>query len=82
LLVFMRLVRTEGGTSSGYISASAAALEDEWGVAASDLAPSGKVWVGNQEWTAATDATDVIKAGEEVKVIGVYGDVLKVEKVF
>ena len=79
-IVFVRLVRTEGGASSGYISASEAALEGELGVAASDLAPSGKVWVGSQEWTAATDATDVIRAGEEVKVIGVYGDVLKVER--
>ena len=79
-IVFMRLVRTEGGASSGYISASEAALEGEWGVAASDLAPSGKVWVGSQEWTAAADASDPIKAGEEVKVIGVYGDVLKVER--
>ncbi len=79
-IVFMRLVRTEGGASSGYISASEAALEGEWGVAASDLAPSGKVWVGSQEWTAAAAASDPIKAGEEVKVIGVYGDVLKVER--
>ena len=79
-IVFVRLVRTEGGASSGYILASEAALEGELGVAASDLAPSGKVWVGSQEWTAATDATDVIRAGEEVKVIGVYGDVLKVER--
>ena len=76
----MRLVRTEGGASSGYISASEAALEGEWGVAASDLAPSGKVWIGSQEWTAAADTTEPIKAGEEVKVIGVYGDVLKVER--
>ena len=62
-LVFMRLVKTEGGTSSGYISASEADLEEEWGVATSDLAPSGKVWVANEEWTATTDATDVIKEG-------------------
>ena len=79
-VVFMRLVRSEGGASSGYISASEAALDGEWGVAASDLAPSGKVWVGSREWTAAADTTDVIRAGEEVKVIGVYGDVLKVER--
>ena len=79
-IVFMRLVRTEGGASSGYISASEAALEGEWGVAVSDLAPSGKVWIGSQEWTAAADTTEPIKAGEEVKVIGVYGDVLKVER--
>jgi membrane-bound ClpP family serine protease len=78
----MRLVRTEGGTSSGYISASEAELEEEWGVATSDLAPSGKVWVANEEWTATTDATKVIKEGEEVRIIGVYGEVLKVERLY
>ena len=81
-LAFVRLVRTEGGTSSGYISASEAELEEEWGVATSDLAPSGKVWVANEEWTATTDATDVIKEGEEVKIVGVYGEVLKVERLY
>ncbi len=79
-LAFVRLVRTEGGTASGYISASEAALEGEWGVAASDLAPAGKVWVDSQEWTATADTNDPIRAGEEVKVIGVYGDILKVER--
>ena len=79
-LVFMRLVRTEGGASSGYITASEAELEEEWGVATSELAPSGKVWVANEEWAATTDATDVIKEGEEVRVTGVYGEVLKVER--
>ena len=79
-LVFMRLVRTEGGASSGYITASEAELEAEWGVATSDLAPSGKVWVANEEWAATTEATHVIKEGEEVRVTGVYGEVLKVER--
>ena len=82
LLGFMRLVRSEGGSSSGHLSASEAALEGEWGVAASDLAPSGKVWVADEEWTATTEATDVIRKGEEVKVLGVYGDILRVERLY
>ncbi len=81
-VVFMRLVKSEGGSSSGYISASHAALEGEWGVAASDLAPSGKVMVNDEEWTATTDSGDVIREGEGVKVIGVYGDVLKVTPLY
>ncbi len=81
-LVFIRLVRTEGGTSSGYISASQGALEGEWGVASSDLAPTGKVLVADEEWTATTEAGNVIRQGEGVKVIGVYGDVLKVAPLF
>ena len=81
-VAFMLLVRTEGGSSSGYISASQAALEGEWAVATSDLAPSGKVWVANEEWTATTEAGDVIRRGEEVKVLGVYGDILKVARLY
>ena len=79
-VAFMRLVRTEGGTSSGYLAEEKAALVGEWGVTVSDLAPSGKVWAANQEWTATTETTDVIKEGEEVRVTGVYGDVLKVTR--
>jgi membrane-bound ClpP family serine protease len=81
-LVFMHFVRTEGGSSSGYITASKGALEGEWGVVASDLAPSGKVLVADEEWTATTEAGDVIRRGEEVKVLGVYGDVLKVARLY
>lgn len=81
-LVFMRLVKSEGGSSSGYISASQAALEGEWGVAASDLAPSGKVWVADKEWTATTETGDVIREGEEVRVLGVYSDILKVARLY
>ena len=81
-VAFMLLVRPEGGTSSGYITTSEAALEAEWGVAVSDLAPSGKVWVANEEWTATTEAGDVIRQGEEVKVLGVYGDILKVARLY
>ena len=81
-VAFMRFVRTEGGTSSGYITTSEGALEGEWGVAESDLAPSGKVWVANEEWTATTEAGDVIRRGEEVKVLGVYGDILKVARLY
>ena len=80
LLGFMRLAKREGGGPSGYISPSEAALQEEWGVAVSDLAPSGKVLVADEEWTATTDTTDVIREGEEVKVMGVYGDILKVER--
>ncbi len=81
-VIFMRLVRSEGGSSSGYISEEEAALESEWGVAASDLAPSGKVWVADEEWTATTDAGDIISEGEYVKVLGVYGSVLKVARIY
>jgi len=82
LLVFMRFVRSEGGSSSGHVSAPEAAMVGEWGVTASNLAPSGKVWVDDKEWTATTEATDVIREGETVRVLGVYGDILKVERIY
>lgn len=79
---FIRFVRTEGGTSSGFQAEEAALLEGQWGVALSDLRPSGKVWVSNQEWTAATDPGVNIKEGDEIRVVGVYGEVLKVKKLY
>jgi membrane-bound serine protease (ClpP class) len=82
LFGFMRLARRDGGAPSGFVSPSDAALEEEWGVAASDLAPSGTVWVADKEWTATTDDGDVIREGVEVRVLGVYGDVLKVERLY
>ena len=79
---FIRFARTEGGTSSGFQSEEATLLEGQWGVAVSDMQPSGKVWVANEEWSASTDPGGLIKEGEEVRVLGVYGEVLKVEKLY
>ena len=82
LLSFMRMARKDGGAPSGFVSPSQAELAEEWGVVASDLSPSGKVWVADKEWTATTDTSGVIRKGEEVRVLGVYGDVLKVERLY
>ena len=82
LALFLRLSRADTGTSHGYASASdeALELEEEWGEAVSDLAPTGKVWVAGKEWTATTDTSDVIRKGEEVRVLAVYGDILRVTR--
>lgn len=80
-LVFMvRMAKSGGGSSSAYINASEGELEGEWGEVISDLKPSGKVLVAGQEWTATADAAKVIKKGEEIIVISVYGEVLKVAR--
>ena len=79
---FIRFARTEGGTSSGFQSEEAVLLEGQWGVAVSELRPAGKVWVANQEWSASTDPGVIIKEGDEVRVVGVYNEVLKVEKLY
>ena len=50
------------------------------GVAVSHLAPSGTVWVADKEWTATANPGDVIHEGDEVRVIGVYGSVLKISR--
>ena len=57
-------------------------IEGQWGVAVSDLRPAGKVWVANEEWSASTDPGVTIKEGDEIRVVGVYGEVLKVEKLY
>ena len=79
-ILFIRAVRSEGGTSSGYQSDDEIFLEGQWGVATSDLAPSGTVWVANKEWSATTAPEVLIKEDEEIRVTAVYGQVLRVEK--
>ena len=79
---FVRFARTEGGTSSGFQTEEAMLLEGQWGVAVSELGPAGKVWVANEEWSASTDPGSFIKEGDEIRVVGVYGEVLKVEKLY
>ncbi len=81
-VLFIRFVRTEGGTSAGFQTEDELNLEGAWGVATSDLEPSGKVRVANQEWAASTDPGISIRAGDEIRVQGVYGQVLKVEKLY
>ena len=79
---FIRFARNEGGTSSGFQTEEAMLLEGQWGVAVSELRPAGKVWVANQEWSASTDPGVIIKEGDEIRVVGVYNEVLKVEKLY
>lgn len=79
---FIRIARNEGGTSSGFQSEEAMLLEGQWGVAVSELSPAGKVWVANEEWSASTDPGILIKKGDEIRVVGVYNEVLKVEKLY
>ena len=79
---FIRFARTEGGTTSGFQTEEAMLLEGQWGVAVSDIRPAGKVWVANEEWSASTDPGVIIKEGDEIRVVGVYNEVLKVEKLY
>ena len=79
---FIRLAKNEGGTSSGFQSEEAMLLEGQWGVAVSDIRPTGKVWVANEEWSASTDPGVIVKEGDEIRVVGVYNEVLKIEKLY
>jgi len=80
LLFFLYIIRPTGSSSGDY-SGSQLAIVGKQGVAISDLGPSGKVEVENQQWTAITDPGDLIREREEVTVLAVYGgDVLKVSK--
>lgn len=62
-------------TGSGMIEGT---IVGQTGIAASDLAPSGRIRIADQEWTATTDADTLIHEGEEVTVVGEYGEILKV----
>ena len=79
---FIRFARNEGGVSTGFQSEEEVLLEGQWGVAVSELRPAGKVWVANQEWSASTEPGVIIKEGDEIRVVGVYNEVLKVEKLY
>ena len=79
---FIRFARTEGGTPSGFQTEEAMLLEGQWGVAVSALRPAGRVRVADEEWSASADPGVTIKEGEDVRVVGVYGEVLKVEKLY
>lgn len=81
-VLFIRFVRAEGGTSSGFQTEDEALLEGASGVALSNLEPSGKVRVASKEWAASAEPGVSIRKGEEIRVIGVYGQVLKVEQLY
>ena len=79
-VLLIRVAMTEGGTSGGFQTEEELLMEESWGVALTDLEPTGKVRISNKEWTASADPGVLIRAGDEVRVIGVYGQVIKVER--
>ena len=79
-VLLIHVARTEGGTSGGFQTEEELLMEESWGVALTDLEPTGKVRISNKEWTASADPGVLIRAGDEVRVIGVYGQVVKVER--
>ena len=79
-VLLIRVAMTEGGTSGGFQTEEELLMEESWGVALTDLEPTGKVRISNKEWTASADPGVLIRAGDEVRVIGVYGQVVKVER--
>ena len=79
-LFFVYLARSTG-SSTGYVTASEGVLLGQTGIAVSDLEPSGRIRLADEERTATTNPGDVIRQGEEVTVLGVYGNVLKVSRV-
>ena len=79
-VLLIRLAMTEGGTSGGFQTEEELLMEGSWGVALTDLDPAGKVRISDNEWAASADPGTSIQAGDEVRVIGVYGQVIKVER--
>jgi membrane-bound serine protease (ClpP class) len=79
-VVFARLARGGGGETSGFQSAADTALAGRLGVTLTDLNPSGRVLIGDDEWVATADMGVSIDQGEQVRVRAVYGTVLRVER--
>ena len=79
-VLLIRFAMTEGGTSGGFQTEEELLMEGSWGVALTDLDPAGKVRISDKEWAASADPGASIQAGDEVRVIGVYGQVIKVER--
>ena len=81
-VLFMRLAMHGGGVSTGFQTEEDVLLEGASGVALSDLDPAGRVKVSDKEWSASAGPGDSIREGEEIRVVGVYGEVLKVERLY
>ena len=75
--LFFQLLRPTQSVT-GYVSDTGGEYSGQTGVATSDLAPSGTVMLDGVEWHATTDLSHTIRKGEEVQVVGVYGNTLKV----
>ena len=78
--LFVRLAHAGGGETSGFQTAADAALMGRKGVALTDLRPSGRVQVGDNDWAATADPGVTIDRGEDIRVRAVYGRVLRVER--
>lgn len=79
-VMFVRMARAGGGETAGFQTAADTALIGQKGVTLSDLRPSGRVRVGDADWVATADPGVLINRGEQVRVIAVYGEVLKVQR--
>ncbi len=79
-VLLIRFAMTEGGTSGGFQTEEELLMEGSWGVALTDLDPAGRVRISDKEWAASADPGASIQAGDEVRVIGVYRQVIKVER--
>ncbi len=80
-MVSFRFLSRPTGSSTGYMSGPEGEAARQLGIAVSDLTPLGRVLVDGVEWDATTDLSSPIREGENVRVVGVYGGVLKVSRV-
>ena len=79
-ILFIRVLAAETGAPSGFRTEVEIEMEGKLGVALTDLQPSGKVRVENEEWIATTSLGLTINQGDNIKVRAVNEQVLIVEK--
>jgi membrane-bound serine protease (ClpP class) len=80
LIVFFLFALPAGlAEQSARVRTGRAGMNGERGVAVTDLAPRGKVYVHSEYWNAVAD--EVVQSGAEIEVESVDGMVLKVKRV-
>jgi len=68
----------EGGAPTGYPSGHDSALVGQTGLVLEALDPTGRIALGETEYRATTEPGARASVGDEVTVVGAYGEVLKV----
>lgn len=68
------------GTSTGSYTKSYKYPEGQLAEVTSELNPIGTVRIDNADWTATTDLRSAIHEGEMVRILEVYGGLLKVNR--
>ena len=80
LAIFFYILAPIGSSTGNYSGSRRVPPEGQLAKVTSDLHPNGKVCIGQVEWDATTDLRTAIRKGETVRILEVYGRLLKVAR--